>query len=40
MMDGKLFEAPIAQNVQNALDIGTGTGLWAIEFGTVDSSKH
>ena len=37
MMDQKLYLAPISENVQNVLDIGTGTGLWAIEFGTIIS---
>ncbi|KKY19190.1 putative sam domain [Phaeomoniella chlamydospora] len=31
--DGKLFSAPIEEDkITHALDIGTGTGLWAIEF--------
>ncbi|KAL1884192.1 hypothetical protein VTK73DRAFT_5328 [Phialemonium thermophilum] len=29
---GKLFLAPIRKNIKNALDIATGTGIWAIEF--------
>ncbi|OCL06976.1 S-adenosyl-L-methionine-dependent methyltransferase [Glonium stellatum] len=29
----KLFHAPIPQNVQRVLDVGTGTGIWAIEMG-------
>lgn len=32
-LDGRLFLSPIEQNVRNVLDIGTGTGIWAIEFG-------
>ena len=32
MLDGKLHRAPIDKNVQRVLDLGTGTGLWAIEF--------
>ncbi|KAK2790791.1 hypothetical protein FQN53_008614 [Emmonsiellopsis sp. PD_33] len=32
VMHGKLFEAPVPQNVQRVLDVGCGTGLWAIEF--------
>ncbi|OBR14510.1 methyltransferase domain-containing protein [Colletotrichum higginsianum IMI 349063] len=30
--DGRLFLAPIGDNPQNILDIGTGTGIWAIDF--------
>ncbi|KAH6723713.1 S-adenosyl-L-methionine-dependent methyltransferase [Leptodontidium sp. 2 PMI_412] len=30
-LGGKLYEAPIT-NPQTVLDIGTGTGIWAIEF--------
>lgn len=29
--DGKLFYAPIGDYPQKILDLGTGTGLWAIE---------
>lgn len=29
---GKLFLAPISENPENVLDVGTGTGIWAIEF--------
>jgi ubiquinone/menaquinone biosynthesis C-methylase UbiE len=31
-MDNKLHLAPIT-NATNVLDIATGTGIWAIEFG-------
>lgn len=34
MLDGRLHLAPINPNLQNVLDVGTGTGIWAIEFGT------
>jgi len=33
-LDEKLYLAPIKDDVQDVLDIGTGTGLWAIEFGS------
>ena len=33
LLDGKLYEAPIPSGIQNVLDVGCGTGLWAIEFG-------
>ena len=32
MLDGKLNLAPIS-NPQRVLDLATGTGIWAIEFG-------
>ncbi|KAJ5936703.1 hypothetical protein N7466_003153 [Penicillium verhagenii] len=32
VLSGALFRAPINQNLQRALDIGTGTGIWAIDF--------
>ncbi|EON69686.1 hypothetical protein W97_08946 [Coniosporium apollinis CBS 100218] len=31
-MNGKLYLAPITEQPQDVLDIGTGTGLWAIDF--------
>ncbi|KAE9367019.1 S-adenosyl-L-methionine-dependent methyltransferase [Stipitochalara longipes BDJ] len=30
--NGKLYEAPLPKDVQRVLDIGCGTGLWAIDF--------
>ncbi|KAG8167319.1 hypothetical protein KVR01_003008 [Diaporthe batatas] len=30
--DNKLYFAPLRDNVQKVLDVGTGTGLWAIDF--------
>ncbi len=32
VLGGKLTTAPIT-NPQRVLDIGTGTGIWAVEFG-------
>ncbi|PYH99943.1 methyltransferase family protein [Aspergillus ellipticus CBS 707.79] len=32
LLDGKLLLAPIDKNIQRALDVGTGTGIWAIDF--------
>ncbi|KAM0215294.1 hypothetical protein ACHAQI_003076 [Fusarium lateritium] len=32
MLDEKLFLAPIGDNPQSILDIGTGTGIWAINM--------
>ena len=32
-MGGKLFYAPLGENLGRVLDIGTGTGIWAIDVG-------
>lgn len=31
MLCGQLYFAPIGDSPQNILDVGTGTGIWAIE---------
>ncbi|KAJ0131716.1 hypothetical protein HZ326_25186 [Fusarium oxysporum f. sp. albedinis] len=31
--DGRLFYAPVRENPQRIADLGTGTGIWAIEIG-------
>ncbi|KAK7413919.1 hypothetical protein QQX98_007186 [Neonectria punicea] len=31
-MDGEILAAPIGENPQSVLDVGCGTGTWAIEF--------
>ncbi|KAF4446846.1 hypothetical protein F53441_9550 [Fusarium austroafricanum] len=31
-LEGKLHLAPLKKDIQTALDIGTGTGIWAIDF--------
>jgi hypothetical protein len=36
-LDDKLHLAPIPQHVQCVLDVGTGTGLWASDFGIPSS---
>ncbi|KAF2104273.1 S-adenosyl-L-methionine-dependent methyltransferase [Rhizodiscina lignyota] len=36
--DNRLYFAPINPNLQNALDIGTGTGIWAIDFADLHPS--
>jgi methylase of polypeptide subunit release factors len=41
--DGKLHIAPIEElkgGIHNVLDIGTGTGIWAIDFGTRSLLYH
>ncbi|KAL0465238.1 S-adenosyl-L-methionine-dependent methyltransferase [Neurospora intermedia] len=32
ILDEKLYTAPLSKDIKNALDVGTGTGLWAIDF--------
>ncbi|KAF4338324.1 hypothetical protein FBEOM_7789 [Fusarium beomiforme] len=32
LLDGQLYLAPIGDNIQKALDVGTGSGIWAIDF--------
>ena len=32
-MDNKLYLAPIGEKPGRILDVGTGTGIWAIEMG-------
>ena len=32
LLGGSLFRAPITKHPQRVLDIGTGTGIWAIDF--------
>jgi len=31
LLDGKLVRAPVGDNIQRILDIGAGTGIWAID---------
>lgn len=33
IMSGKLFLAPITDQMTRAMDLATGTGIWAIDFG-------
>jgi ubiquinone/menaquinone biosynthesis C-methylase UbiE len=32
LLGGELYNAPIKSSPQNILDLGTGTGIWAIEI--------
>ncbi len=39
-LNGGIFRAPITTKPQHVLDLGTGTGIWAIEFAdTYPSSR-
>ncbi|OAA61872.1 Methyltransferase type 11 [Niveomyces insectorum RCEF 264] len=40
LTDGLLFYAPIGDHPQEILDVGTGTGIWAIEVGDKFPSAH
>jgi len=31
LLGGKLVKAPIPEGIQRILDVGTGTGIWAID---------
>jgi len=35
--DGKLYRAPIPENVQNVLDVGCGTGICNEDNGMIES---
>jgi methylase of polypeptide subunit release factors len=39
-LDNRLHLAPIGQNPQRILDLGTGTGIWAIEMGEFLHASH
>lgn len=32
LLGGKLYQAPISSNPHRVLDLGTGTGIWAMDF--------
>lgn len=38
VLGGKLHVAPLSNTPQRVLDIGTGTGIWAIDFAEYASS--
>ncbi|KAL6703856.1 hypothetical protein ACN47E_008990 [Coniothyrium glycines] len=32
LLDGEIYKAPITKNPLHVLDLGTGTGIWAVDF--------
>ncbi|KAK1781455.1 S-adenosyl-L-methionine-dependent methyltransferase [Copromyces sp. CBS 386.78] len=32
ILNDRLYTAPLSKDIKNALDVGTGTGLWAVDF--------
>ncbi|KAL2202620.1 S-adenosyl-L-methionine-dependent methyltransferase [Sarocladium strictum] len=38
--DNKLFQAPVGDNCHKVLDVGTGTGIWAIDFADQFPNAH
>jgi SAM-dependent methyltransferase len=39
-LDGKLVRAPLAKSPRRVLDIGTGTGIWAVDFADAHPSAE
>ncbi|OJD22276.1 hypothetical protein ACJ73_06377 [Blastomyces percursus] len=40
LLDGDIYVSPIKANPQRVLDIGTGTGIWAIDFADAHPESH
>ncbi|CAG8410327.1 unnamed protein product [Penicillium salamii] len=40
MLRGELYNAPIGESPQNILDLGTGTGIWAMDIAEKFPSAH
>lgn len=40
LLDSRLYLAPVSSNLQKILDLGTGSGIWAIEMAQMYSSAH
>ncbi|KAJ5733032.1 hypothetical protein N7533_013479 [Penicillium manginii] len=40
MLGGELYNAPITSSPQNILDLGTGTGIWALDIAEKFPSAH
>jgi ubiquinone/menaquinone biosynthesis C-methylase UbiE len=39
-LGNKLSLAPLKREPQHVLDLGTGTGIWAIEYGNLNSTSY
>jgi ubiquinone/menaquinone biosynthesis C-methylase UbiE len=39
LLGGELYRAPIGKNPQRVLDLGTGTGIWAMDFAELGPFK-
>ena len=39
-LNGDLYISPLPRNAHNVLDVGTGTGIWAIEFAQQHPETH
>ncbi|TGZ78349.1 S-adenosyl-L-methionine-dependent methyltransferase [Ascodesmis nigricans] len=40
LLDGELHKAPITDDPPRVLDCGTGTGIWALDFGSIHPASH
>ena len=40
LLRGELYNAPIQSNPQNILDLGTGTGIWAMDIAEYVENIH
>ena len=40
MLDGKLYDVPMRHSPMRVLDVGTGTGIWAIDFADEHPESH
>ncbi|KAI0534064.1 S-adenosyl-L-methionine-dependent methyltransferase [Xylaria digitata] len=40
VLNGKLYMSPVGDRLRNVLDVGTGTGIWAIEIGLEHPGAH
>ncbi|KAI0458100.1 S-adenosyl-L-methionine-dependent methyltransferase [Xylaria acuta] len=40
VLNGKLYISPVGDHLKNVLDVGTGTGIWALEVGLEHPGAH